>query len=51
MLSEAKHLWFWVEAPPKKRSEILLPRLRDQNDKAGLSATPNNIRLEARAII
>jgi hypothetical protein len=33
MLREAKHLWlFPVGGSLQKRSEILLPRLRDQND-------------------
>jgi hypothetical protein len=33
MLSEAKHLWQLHAGSFQKPSEILLPRLRDQNDK------------------
>jgi hypothetical protein len=32
MLSEAKHLWLISEARRSDLIEILLPRLRDQND-------------------
>ena len=36
MLSEAKHLWL-LRAVPDQRIEILLPRLRGQNDKRSVS--------------
>jgi hypothetical protein len=46
MLKEAKHLWlFPLGGPFQKRSEIVLPRLRDQNDsRETVASKPNEKR-------